>query len=109
MASGCLYLKALERLPFFGFGLFLCTFVGPAQAASRTMMSRLSADDKQGEAFGLYATTGRAVSFLAPAAWAIFVGLFSPIYGILGLMLILVVGLLLLISVRAIAAPAPVS
>jgi hypothetical protein len=35
------------------------------------------------------------------------VGLFSPIYGILGLMLILVVGLLLLISVRAIAAPAP--
>ncbi|MEZ7975661.1 MAG: MFS transporter, partial [Pontimonas sp.] len=88
---------------------FLCTFVGPAQAASRTMMSRLSADDKQGEAFGLYATTGRAVSFLAPAAWAIFVGLFSPIYGILGLMLILVVGLLLLISVRAVAAPAAVN
>ena len=106
---GVFVFESAGTTAFFGFGLFLCTFVGPAQAASRTMMSRLSADDKQGEAFGLYATTGRAVSFLAPAAWAIFVGLFSPIYGILGLMLILVVGLLLLISVRAIAAPAPVS
>ncbi|MEZ7904857.1 MAG: MFS transporter, partial [Aquiluna sp.] len=98
---GVFIFESAGTIAFFSFGLFLCTFVGPAQAASRTMMSRLSADDKQGEAFGLYATTGRAVSFLAPAAWAIFVGLFSPIYGILGLMLILVVGLLLLISVRA--------
>jgi UMF1 family MFS transporter len=106
---GVFIFESAGTIAFFSFGLFLCTFVGPAQAASRTMMSRLSADDKQGEAFGLYATTGRAVSFLAPAAWAIFVGLFSPIYGILGLMLILVVGLLLLISVRAIAAPAAAS
>ena len=104
---GVFIFESAGPIAFFSFGLFLCTFVGPAQAASRTMMSRLSADDKQGEAFGLYATTGRAVSFLAPAAWAIFVGLFSPIYGILGLMLILVVGLLLLISVRAVTAPAP--
>ena len=103
---GVFVFESAGTIAFFSFGLFLCTFVGPAQAASRTMMSRLSADDKQGEAFGLYATTGRAVSFLAPAAWATFVGLFSPIYGILGLMLILVVGLLLLISVRATAAPA---
>jgi UMF1 family MFS transporter len=104
---GVFIFESAGTIAFFSFGLFLCTFVGPAQAASRTMMSRLSADDKQGQAFGLYATTGRAVSFLAPAAWAIFVGLFSPIYGILGLMLILVVGLLLLISVRAVTAPAP--
>jgi UMF1 family MFS transporter len=102
---GVFAFESAGTIAFFSFGLFLCTFVGPAQAASRTMMSRLSADDEQGEAFGLYATTGRAVSFLAPAAWAIFVGLFSPIYGILGLMLILVVGLLLLISVRAMVAP----
>ena len=103
--AGVFAFESAGTIAFFGFGLFLCTFVGPAQAASRTMMSRLSADDKQGEAFGLYATTGRAVSFLAPAAWTVFVGLFSPIYGIIGLMLILVIGLLLLISVRAEAAP----
>jgi len=103
--AGVFAFESAGTIAFFGFGLFLCTFVGPAQAASRTMMSRLSADDKQGEAFGLYATTGRAVSFLAPAAWTVFVGLLSPIYGIIGLMLILVIGLLLLISVRAEASP----
>lgn len=57
---GVFVFESAGTTAFFGFGLFLCTFVGPAQAASRTMMSRLSADDKQGEAFGLYATTGRA-------------------------------------------------
>jgi UMF1 family MFS transporter len=92
-------------IAFFGFGLFLCTFVGPAQAASRTMMSRLSTDDRQGEAFGLYATTGRAVSFLAPAAWTFFVASFSPIWGILGLMSILVVGAILLLTVKPVLSP----
>lgn len=92
-------------IAFFGFGLFLCTFVGPAQAASRTMMSRLSADDKQGEAFGLYATTGRAVSFLAPVAWTLFVGLFSPLWGIIGLMIILLLGSALLLGVKPVHAP----
>jgi UMF1 family MFS transporter len=95
----------LGTIAFFGFGLFLCTFVGPAQAASRTMMSRLSTDDKQGEAFGLYATTGRSVSFLAPAAWTTFVGLLSPIWGIIGLMLILMIGFLLLLTVKPVFAP----
>jgi UMF1 family MFS transporter len=96
----------LGTVAFFGFGLFLCTFVGPAQAASRTMMSRLSTDDRQGEAFGLYATTGRSVSFLAPAAWTLFIGLLSPIWGIIGLMLILVVGFALLLTVKPVFAPA---
>lgn len=85
---------------YFIFGLFLTIFVGPAQAGSRTLMSRLSHDDRQGEAFGLYATTGRAVSFLAPAAWAFFVGSFSPIWGILGLLSIVIIGFLILLTVR---------
>jgi len=97
---GVFVFASAGTIAFFGFGLFLCTFVGPAQAASRTMMSRLSADDKQGEAFGLYATTGRAVSFLAPAAWTLFVGLFSPLWGIIGLMLILLIGSLLMLGVK---------
>lgn len=92
-------------MAFFGFGLFLCTFVGPAQAASRTMISRFSNDERQGEAFGLYATTGRAVSFLAPVAWTLFVGFFSPIWGIIGLMVILLVGFVLLFGVKPVMAP----
>ena len=102
---GVFVFASAGTIAFFGFGLFLCTFVGPAQAASRTMMSRLSADDKQGEAFGLYATTGRAVSFLAPAAWTLFVGLFTPLWGIIGLMSILLIGFVLLMSVKPVFAP----
>ena len=104
---GVFVFASAGTIAFFGFGLFLCTFVGPAQAASRTMMSRLSQDDKQGEAFGLYATTGRAVSFLAPAAWTLFVGLFTPIWGIIGLMIILIIGFVLLMTVKPVFAPAP--
>lgn len=85
---------------YFVFGLFLTIFVGPAQAGSRTLISRLSHDDRQGEAFGLFATTGRAVSFLAPAAWAFFVGTFSPIWGIIGLISIILIGFVLLLMVR---------
>jgi Permeases of the major facilitator superfamily len=85
---------------FFIFGLLLSTFVGPAQAAGRTMLSRLSKDDEQGEMFGLYATTGRSISFLAPAAWTIFVGSFGAIYGILGLMIVLGAGFLVMLLVK---------
>ncbi|HEY7797082.1 MAG TPA: MFS transporter, partial [Microbacteriaceae bacterium] len=85
---------------FFIFGLLLCTFVGPAQAAGRTMLSRLSKNEEQGEMFGLYATTGRSISFLSPAAWSLFVGSFGAIYGILGLMLVLAVGFLLMLMVK---------
>lgn len=102
---GVFAFASLGAMAFFGFGLFLCTFVGPAQAASRTMISRFSDDDRQGEAFGLYATTGRAVSFLAPSAWSLFVWLFSPIWGIIGLMVILIVGVGLLLGVKPALSP----
>jgi UMF1 family MFS transporter len=51
---------------FWTAGLALCLFVGPAQSASRTFLARLIPAGREGEVFGLYATTGRAVSFLAP-------------------------------------------
>lgn len=85
---------------FFIFGLFLCAFVGPAQAGSRTMLSRLSSNSDQGEMFGLYATTGRAISFLSPAAWSIFVSSFGAIWGIIGITIVLALGALLLLSVK---------
>lgn len=47
-------------------GLFLCVFVGPAQSASRSTVSRLARPTMEGELFGLYAMTGRVVYFLAP-------------------------------------------
>lgn len=92
------------------FGLLLCLFVGPAQSASRSYLARLTPEGREGEIFGLYATTGRAASFLAPAAFATAVSIATAAsgateanvqyWGILGLVLVLAVGLALLIPVR---------
>src|ERR671912_406014 len=49
---------------FWIFGLLLCLWVGPAQSSSRTYVVRLAPAGREGQMFGLYATTGRAVSFL---------------------------------------------
>jgi UMF1 family MFS transporter len=84
---------------FWAFGLVLCLFVGPAQSASRSYLSRLCPEGREGELFGLYATTGRAVSWLAPAAFALFTGVAgTDRAGILGIALVLLVGLALLLG-----------
>ena len=90
------------QIVFWTAGLALTLFVGPAQSASRTFLARLIPAGREGEVFGLYATTGRAVSFLAPTMFALMVTIFGETYwGILGLMLVLLVGLLLLLPVKA--------
>jgi UMF1 family MFS transporter len=52
---------------FWTFGLPLGLFVGPAQAASRSMMVRLAPPEQITETFGLYALSGKATAFLGPA------------------------------------------
>ncbi len=90
------------QIVFWTAGLALCLFVGPAQSASRTFLARIIPPGREGEVFGLYATTGRAASFLAPTMFAIFVTVGGAAYfGILGIVLVLLVGLLLLIPVKA--------
>jgi MFS transporter, UMF1 family len=87
---------------FWTFGLIMCLFVGPAQSASRSFLSRIVPAERQGEMFGLYATTGKAATFLAPTAFALFVTLFgAQVWGVLGIALILLVGLILLLPVKA--------
>ncbi|ANF31850.1 hypothetical protein A0130_09340 [Leifsonia xyli] len=83
-------------------GLVLCLFVGPAQSASRTFLARVTPAGREGEVFGLYATTGRAVSFLAPTLFALFVAIGgAQFWGILAIVLVLAAGLALLLPVRA--------
>lgn len=94
-------LAPLGTWVFWVFGLLLCIFVGPVQSASRSYLARLIPPGREGEIFGLYATTGRAVSFLAPGAFTLAVMLGgAAIFGILGIALVLIVGLLLLLPVR---------
>jgi MFS transporter, UMF1 family len=82
-------------------GLILSAFVGPAQAASRSLLARVTPAGMQGEIFGLYATTGRVASFISPLMWALFIAWFgATIWGVLGIALVLLVGLVLLLFVR---------
>jgi UMF1 family MFS transporter len=86
---------------FWIFGLILTLWVGPAQASSRAFMARLAPVGREGEMFGLYATTGRAASFLAPGLFALFSGLFSDRIGIVGIAVVLLAGTLLLARVKS--------
>jgi UMF1 family MFS transporter len=86
---------------FWIFGLLLTLWVGPAQASSRSFMARIAPAGREGEMFGLYATTGRAASFLAPGLFALFSGLFSDRVGIVGIALVLLAGALLLARVKS--------
>ena len=83
-------------------GLLLCAFVGPAQAASRSFLARVTPAGREGEIFGLYATTGRAASWMASGAWALLIVLTgATAYGILGIVLVLLAGFLLLLPVKS--------
>jgi MFS transporter, UMF1 family len=86
---------------FWIFGLILTLWVGPAQSSSRAFMARISPVGREGEMFGLYATTGRAASFLAPGLFALFSGLYSDRVGIVGIALVLLAGTLLLARVKS--------
>jgi UMF1 family MFS transporter len=102
VSGGLVFLLHGGQIVFWTAGLALCLFVGPAQSASRTFLARLIPAGREGEVFGMYATTGRAASFLAPTAFALMVTIFGETYwGILGIVLVLLVGLLLLLPVRA--------
>jgi len=88
------FLRDAGPTAFWVGGLILSLFVGPAQAAARSFLARVSPAGQEGQVFGLYATTGRAVSFLTPALWSLFIGIGGAQYwGILGIMLVLAVGL----------------
>ncbi|MFJ4036674.1 MFS transporter [Microbacterium sp. NPDC090007] len=103
--GGSILFIGTSPVVFWCVALGLSVFVGPVQSASRSFLARVAPEGREGEIFGLYATTGRAVSFLAPGLFALFVGLTGDTrLGILGIVAILLAGLILLLPVRADAA-----
>ena len=96
---------------FWVLGLALTVFVGPAQSAARSFLARLIPEGMSGEMFGLYATAGRVVSFLAPLMFglAIAIGMrvtagteeSAQYWGILGVVVVLAVGFILAILVKS--------
>jgi MFS transporter, UMF1 family len=82
-------------------GMLLATLVGPAQASARSFLARVSPVGQEGQIFGLYATTGRAVSFLTPTLWAVAIGIGGAQYwGILGIVFVLLLGFIFMAMVK---------
>ncbi len=58
-------------------GALLGIFVGPNQAASRSLMGRFVPDGRENEFFGFFAFSGRATAFLGPLLLGIAASLFN--------------------------------
>lgn len=97
LASAIIVFVQNGTLAFWIWGLFLCAFVGPVQSSARAFLGRLTTVETAGEIYGLYATTGRSVSFLTPTLIAIFVGLTGESRMMVpAIIMVLIAGLLLL-------------
>ncbi|WP_036319484.1 MFS transporter [Microbacterium indicum] len=94
-------LAGLGSMVFWVGGLVLCACVGPAQSAGRSFLARVTPAGREGEIFGLYATTGRAASWMSSALWALLIAITgATLYGVLGIVVVLLAGLLILLPVR---------
>ncbi len=86
---------------FIGLALALGLFVGPAQAASRSLMARLAPAGKETEMFGLYALTGKSVAPLGLFAFSILTTAFnSQRAGMASILCFWALGALLMLFVR---------
>lgn len=113
----CLFILGMTRESIWGLALaegsgvpdiafFICGAViggagGVLQSSSRTMMVRHADPDKPTEAFGLYALSGKATSFLGPALIFLATTTFGDArLGMLPLILLFAIGLILLFWVK---------
>jgi UMF1 family MFS transporter len=91
------FLRDLGPIVYWVGGLVLSACVGPAQAASRSYLARVTPAGKESEIFGLYATTGRATSWMSHGVWTIVVAATgATIWGTLGIVAVVLFGLVLM-------------
>jgi len=89
-----------------GLTALLGIVAGPAQAASRSMVTRLAPPDQMGQYFGLFSLSGKVTSFVAPFAIArVTEASESSRIGVSVILVFLVVGLAILTGVKEIRDP----
>lgn len=95
--------SAAPDIVFYVAGALIGAAGGALQAASRPLLvDQIDTPEKMGEAFGLYALSGRATAFLAPAGIWLFTEISgSQRIGITPILILFALGLLLLIPVRS--------
>ena len=94
--------SSLPDIVFYVAGAMIGAAGGAVQAASRTLLVDQVEADKVTEAFGLYALSGKATSFIGPLAIAWATGFFdSQRLGVTPIVGLFIIGMLLLPAVRA--------
>lgn len=92
----------LPDIAFYVLGAMIGAGGGSLQAASRTMMVRQAHPERMTEGFGLYALSGKAMSFMAPLSIGFVTHMTgSQQLGILPVAGLFLIGLILLMFVRA--------
>ena len=89
------------ELYFWVCGILVGTFMGPNQAASRSLMGRMIPSTKENEFYGFFAFSGKATAFLGPLLFTLVIDLTGNMrWSMLMLALMFLVGMYLLNSVK---------
>jgi UMF1 family MFS transporter len=99
LGAGILFVES--KVAFIALAVGLGLFFGPAQASSRSLMSRLAPPESRAEFFGLFALAGRITAFLGPmlVGWVTFAAQ-SQRAGMATILPFFVIGGLLLLFVK---------
>lgn len=101
MAFSAAILLVEQKLWFYLLGCGIGVLIGPAQAASRSLMAHLAPAHMRTKMFGLYALSGKATAFVGPAlvGW-VTLWFDSQRAGMATILAFFLVGLLLLLKVE---------
>ncbi len=98
---GVLIFFIQDKNSFILLALGLGIFIGPVQAASRTMITKIAAKDMIAQSYGFYALTGKSISFLGPLLYGLATSIFdTQLAGMGSIILFWIVGLILLLKVK---------
>ncbi len=101
LGFGCGLLLVHDKGWFWGLALGLGIFIGPAQAAARSLLVRMAPPERVAEMFGLYSLSGKAAAFLGPLALGTATTLFaSQRAGMATILGFFLAGLLVMLAVR---------
>tara|TARA_B100000686_G_scaffold347198_1_gene435381 strand:+ start:3648 stop:4955 length:1308 start_codon:yes stop_codon:yes gene_type:complete len=100
MVSVIIAVFANSKLIFWIAGIIVGLFAGPNQSASRSLMGRLTPEDKINEFYGFFAFSGKLTSFLGPIILGGFTKYFdSQRFGVATVFLFFFIGFLFLLRV----------
>lgn len=92
-----------DKMSFIYLSLGLGIFIGPVQAASRTMITKICPKDIIAQSYGFYALTGKSISFLGPLFYGLSTHIFeTQLAGMGSIIIFWIIGLLILVGVKEI-------